>query len=54
MKENYGKKISGRTIAFINKNRKPKKMVVKKNNINPKSLKKNGNQKKPIRLTIMY
>lgn len=45
MKQNYGKKMSGRAIAFINKNRKPKKMVVKK------SMSK---IKKPIRLKIMY
>jgi len=50
MKQNYGKKMSGRAIAFINKNRKPKKMVVKKE----MGSKMNSSIKKPIRLKIMY
>lgn len=45
--------LPGRTIAFINKNRKSKK-VIQKNIVKPKSVKKQTNQKKPVRLTIMY
>jgi len=45
--------LPSRTIAFINKNRKSKK-VIQKNIVKPKSVKQKPNQKKPARLKIMY